>query len=219
MEWKTFRVHIQDGITENGLHTIRRAFVLVDYAHDGELRDGGKPYKDHPIEATLDGYDIGERDPETLAATVAHDVLESARKLGRPLTLENLEKKTDVATACRISWMTKEGHDMFSRSDHWKNFLACKDRKTFKAKCYDRLNNVKSFDDMKPKGKESKERRIKRKVTETVEVFSRVLAWLEADVEVRSFKTKAERDAERHLIANIRKAFNEGLAPYGARLR
>lgn len=217
MKWDTFQKRIQDGSTSEGLHEIKNAFDLMESTHDGERRDDNRPYRLHPIEATIGAHDLGERDPEVLAAILGHDTLESAKKLGKPVTTQVLEQKLGTATACRVSWMTKEGHTDEARAKHWQHFRACKDHKAYKAKSFERLDNVKSFSSMKGKPGETKRERIRRKVKETVREFAPIIAWLEADVEIRSFGTEEARNAERMLIRNLREAFRHELGKYGAK--
>lgn len=217
MRWEKFHERIQEGFSLEDLHEIEKAFIVMETTHDGERRDDNRPYRYHPIESALDAYTMGERDHEVMCAILAHDVLESAKKLGKPITIRDLEKTLGEATACRVSWMTKDGHTEQARAKSWQRFRACKDHKTFKAKSYERLNNVKSFGEMKAKPNETKRSRIKRKVSETVREFSPIIAWLEADVETRSFSSEAARRKERTLIKNIRREFERRLLCYGVR--
>lgn len=217
MKWNIFRAHIKEGFTLLELRAIKRAYLEMEEAHRDEIRDDGKPYILHPIESVLEAYAFGERDVEVMVAILMHDVLESAQDFGKTLTALDLEMRHGIPAACRVQWMTKTEHTKEHRLVHWQNFRKCKDRKVYKAKCYERLNNVSSFSHMKAKKNESKEQRIKRKVNETIREFVPLVTWLLADVEVRSFPNELARDKERHLIKNIRSAFSAGLARYNAR--
>ena len=218
MRWETFSKRIP-GFTPKDLQDIKVAFDLMYDTHDGERRDDNRPYRHHPIGSALDAYAMGERDPEVICAILAHDVLESAKKLGKPLTLRDLEEKVGPSTACRVRWMTKEGHTDRARASSWKTFRDCKDHKTYKAKACERLNNVRSFKLMKAKPGETKHQRIRRKVNETVKEFSPIMAWLETDVETRSFPSEQARAKERAIIKNIRLAFERELRVYSVKFK
>ncbi|HCC06050.1 TPA: hypothetical protein DEP94_01655 [Candidatus Nomurabacteria bacterium] len=215
MNWKTVRVHIQKGIPPQGMDLVKNSFVIMDVTHDGETRDDGKPYRDHPVRSLFIAYDMGEWDPEVLAAILSHDVLESSKSLGKPMTVLELETHVGTATACRTSWMTKKDHTTNSHVVYWSSLRCCRDHKTLKAKSYERLDNVSTFGKMKAKGKETREMRIKRKLDETVREFVPIVNWLLADLEIRAFKSEDARDKERILVKKIRHAFEQELAKYG----
>lgn len=215
MDWETVHAHIQEGIPPQGLRLIKQSFMTMDMAHDGEFRDDGRPYRGHPIDSFVRAYNMGERDPEVLAAILSHDVLESSKSLGKPMTVLELETYIGAATACRTSWMTKRDHSNNSHVVYWTTLRSCRDHKTLKAKCYERADNVSTFGEMKAKGKETQGMRIKRKLDETVREFVPIVNWLLADVEVRSFKSEEARNEERVLVKKIRCDFEQELAKYG----
>jgi (p)ppGpp synthase/HD superfamily hydrolase len=214
MKWNTFRAHIKIGFTPLELRAIRKAYVEMEEAHEGETRDAGGPYKIHPIESALSAYDMGERDVEVIVAILMHDILESSHDYGKGITSRDLEKRHGGLAACRVQWMTKFEHTEKHRQSHWEYFRKCRDHKVYKAKCYERLNNVTSFSQMKAKPHETKKARIERKVRETVREFVPIVKWLLADVEVRAFKSEEQRSKERDLIQNIAASFKRELAPY-----
>jgi (p)ppGpp synthase/HD superfamily hydrolase len=219
MNWKEFSAHVRPGLGDDGLKQLKPYFDIAMSVHDGEKRDGGKPYSDHPPEAAIIAYNLGERDLEVFKTVLTHDIRETLRKFGKEYLWPNIATKLGTACAARVTWMTKEGQNHKERARSLKLMLEHRDRVVFKAKCWDRLHNVESFDDMLSKDGESKETRIRRKVTETVEVFGPVLRWLEADIKTGRFKNEKVRDAEQKLLQNMRQAFVIGLAKYGAEFK
>ena len=215
MNWKIFHAHIQDGFTPQGLRLIKRSFVTMHNAHDGELRDDGRPYRTHPTDSFIRAYDMGERDPEVLSSILTHDVLESLKKIGRPITVLKLGSKIGMPTACRVSWMTKEKPMVNPHTEYWLPLRGCGDHKTLKAKSYERQDNILTFKDMKAKPGETQKIRIKRKLDETVREFVPIVNWLLADVELRNFDNEESRNKERTLINNIRRGFEYELGKYG----
>jgi len=215
MDWKILHAHIQEGSTPQGLHLIRRSFVAMDNAHDGEFRDDGRPYRVHLTDSFTRAYDMGERDPEVLATILTHDILESLKKLSKPMTVIELGSQIGMSTACRVSWMTKKKPMADPHTEYWLPMRGCKDHKTLKAKCYERQDNISTFKDMKAKPNESKETRIRRKLDETIREFVPIVNWLLADIEIRAFKNEKARNDERVLVNNIRRGFEYELGKYG----
>ena len=220
MNWKTVRVHIQKGIPPQGMDLVKNSFVIMDVTHDGETRDDGKPYRDHPVRSLFIAYDMGEWDPEVLAAILSHDVLESSKSLGKPMTVLELETHVGTATACRTSWMTKKDHTTNSHVVYWSSLRCCRDHKTLKAKSYERLDNVSTFGKMKAKGKETREMRINASSMKQCGSLSQLLTgfWLTLRSELSKAKmlaTKSEFSSKKFAMLSSKssRSMEESLRP------
>lgn len=67
------------GLEQEALEKIREALVLAEKAHDGQARDQGTPYIEHPVEVCrILVQDLKVSDPDLLIAALLHDVLEQS---------------------------------------------------------------------------------------------------------------------------------------------
>lgn len=125
---------------------IEEAFRFAKVAHEGQVRDSGEPYIQHPLEVAIILADL-ELDPVTIAAGLLHDVLEDT-----PVTRTELENRfgpvivrlvDGVTTLTRIHFQTKEEHHAQSLR---KMFLAmAEDLRVVLIKLADRLHNLRTL--------------------------------------------------------------------------
>jgi guanosine-3',5'-bis(diphosphate) 3'-pyrophosphohydrolase len=79
--------HTLDGLLEKArtnrpdvdLSLIENAWAYAQKAHDGQVRESGEPYFDHPVAVAFILADMN-LDPNTIAAGLLHDVIEDTGK-------------------------------------------------------------------------------------------------------------------------------------------
>ena len=83
------------------VEVISKAYHYSERAHQGQLRESGDPYFEHPYEVALILADL-ELDVETIAAGLLHDVLEDT-----PITREELEGVFGSTVLMLVEGVTK----------------------------------------------------------------------------------------------------------------
>jgi GTP pyrophosphokinase len=148
------------------LSVVERAYRFAERRHDGQLRQSGEPYIQHPLATALTLADL-QLDRATIAAGLLHDVIEDTG-----VTFDALREEFGIEVARLVDGVTK-----LSRI-HWdsleeqqaenlrKMFLAmAEDIRVVLIKLSDRLHNVQTLDGKKPEARQ----RIAR---ETLEIYS-----------------------------------------------
>lgn len=130
---------------------IEKAYHFSQRAHEGQLRESGAPYFEHPFEVALILADL-ELDMETIAAGLLHDVLEDT-----PVTREELEAEFGSTVLMLVEGVTKlERLPVHNRFEHQAEnmrkmiFAMAEDVRVILIKLADRLHNMRTLRHMPP---------------------------------------------------------------------
>ncbi len=151
---------------------VKRAFEIAAKAHEGQFRDSGEPYIQHPL-AVVDILLSMKPDEDSIVVALLHDVLEDTdvnvnelrREFGENITplLKGLEKLR------KIYYRGRERQIENLR----KMFLAmAKDIRVILIKLADRLHNMRTLEHLK------KEEKRKRIAEETLTIYSPIASRL-----------------------------------------
>ncbi|MBO8125833.1 MAG: bifunctional (p)ppGpp synthetase/guanosine-3',5'-bis(diphosphate) 3'-pyrophosphohydrolase [Firmicutes bacterium] len=145
---------------------IRRAYEFADKAHEGQKRESGEPYVDHPLEVAMLLAEQ-EMDQETLIAGLLHDVVEDT-----DTPLETVEAQFGPNVAMLVNGVTKLGQiPTLSKEERQaenlrKMLLAmAKDLRVIIIKLADRLHNMRTLKALPPE----RQRKVSK---ETLEIYS-----------------------------------------------
>lgn len=145
---------------------VKQAYLVARAAHKGQKRRSGEPYITHPVAAAMILSEM-KMDPQSIMATLLHDVLEDT-----PLPREELAEQfgEDVAALVDgVSKLTKikfESRAQEQAENFRKMVLAMvQDIRVIIVKLADRLHNMRTIDFLAPE----KRRRIAR---ETLEIYA-----------------------------------------------
>jgi len=218
---------------DNGARAlVGRAYALAAEAHEGQARDSGVPYIQHPLAVAHLLADIG-MGADTIAAGLLHDVVEDAE-----VSLEELAQTFNDDIASLVDGVTKlermekeQVDDRYTReprkrSDHQeaetlrKMFIAmAQDIRVVIIKLADRLHNMRTLDPL------DEARRIAF-ARETQEIFAPLASSLgiwqwKWELEDLSFRYLDRETYERlkHLIAERRPDREASIARYAGILR
>ena len=164
---------------DNGARAlIEHAYAVAEEAHQGQNRDSGAPYIQHPLSVALLLADIG-MGPDTIAAGLLHDVVEDTGiSVEGLVAMFNEDIATLVDGVTKLEQMEKEQvDDRFSETSERdrvnreaeslrKMFIAmAQDIRVVIIKLADRLHNMRTLDPLD-------ERRRKAFARETQEIFA-----------------------------------------------
>jgi len=77
---------IQASLGSDDAERIERAYRFAAAAHEGQTRDEGTPFIEHPVRvAKVLWHELGVRDVELLVAALQHDVIEDCEAVDRAL--------------------------------------------------------------------------------------------------------------------------------------
>lgn len=191
---------------------IRRACLLAQQAHAGQMRLSGEPFLQHSLAVAKILADL-RLDPETIAAAILHDVVEDTR-----IKLEDIERDFGHRVALLVDGVTKmaviqefRGETERTRKDHAqaeslrKMLLAmAEDVSVVLIKLADRLHNMRTLDALP----EEKQKRIAR---ETMDIFAPLanrlgiwqLKWELEDLAFRYLEPSAYRQISEHLAERL----------------
>ncbi|WP_298818928.1 RelA/SpoT family protein [Chloroflexus sp.] len=167
---------------------IRRSYALAAVAHEGQRRQSGQPYLDHPIEVALILLDL-RLDTESIAAALLHDVVEDT---GVPC--EVIERFFGKQVANLVDGVTKlSGYENKSKEEvqagtYRKLIIAsADDPRVVLIKLADRLHNMRTIYATPPQ----KQQRVAR---ETLDIYAplahRLGMWqMKSELEDLAFKT------------------------------
>ena len=150
---------------QHSLEIIKRAYLLAESQHTGQLRKSGEPYILHPLEVShiLAVWQTG---PKTIAAGLMHDVIEDTE-----ITYDELAATFDNDIATLVDGVTKLSQlDYISKEsaqaeNHRKMLLAMsRDIRVILIKLADRLHNIRTLKHLPP------EKRI-RIAQETMDIY------------------------------------------------
>lgn len=167
---------------------IRRSYAFATVAHEGQRRQSGQPYIDHPIEVAIILLDL-RLDAESIAAALLHDVVEDS---GVPISV--IEHFFGQQVASLVDGVTKlSGYESKSKEEaqagtYRKLIIAsADDPRVVLIKLADRLHNMRTIHATPPQ----KQQRVAR---ETLEIYAplahRLGMWqMKSELEDLAFKT------------------------------
>ena len=133
-------------LDEKNLSLIKKAYVVANEKHIGQLRKSGEPYIQHPLEVAyiLATLNCG---PSTIAAGLLHDVLEDTEmtkdEMAKEFNSDVAEIVDGVTKISKLKYMTKE---KALAHNHEKLLLAmAKDIRVILVKIADRLHNMRTI--------------------------------------------------------------------------
>ncbi|MDD4924382.1 MAG: bifunctional (p)ppGpp synthetase/guanosine-3',5'-bis(diphosphate) 3'-pyrophosphohydrolase [Dehalococcoidales bacterium] len=86
------------------LSLVEDAYKFAEKAHDGQLRESGEPYLEHPLQVAITLADL-QMDASALAASLLHDVCEDCG-----ISVSEVEKKFGIEVAKLVDGVTKLSH-------------------------------------------------------------------------------------------------------------
>ena len=147
------------------LKKIQKAYTFAFYSHDGQQRRDGSNYITHPVEVASILLEL-RMDPDTICATLMHDVLEDC-----DVNKGNLRELFGEDVAEIVDGVSKLGKlDITARMDRDANNLQkmmlaiSKDVRVVLVKICDRLHNMRTIEHL-PRSKQIK------KSKETIELY------------------------------------------------
>jgi GTP diphosphokinase / guanosine-3',5'-bis(diphosphate) 3'-diphosphatase len=153
-------------ISEEEIEQLKKAILLAEQAHQGQMRKSREPYIVHPLAVAGIVADL-QLDVVTLIAAVLHDVVEDTG-----VTLEQIEAEfgpavrqlvDGVTKLTKMEFASKEAHQA---ENHRKMFVAmAQDFRVILIKLADRLHNLRTLRYM-PEYKQ------RQKAKETLEIFA-----------------------------------------------
>jgi GTP pyrophosphokinase len=145
---------------------LMQAYLLAAQAHQGQFRNSGEPYLQHPLEVAGILVDL-RMDVDTIATALLHDALEDS-----PITKTEMAAQVGPVVAELVEGVTKIGKLKFRSKEELqaenfrKMMLAMgKDLRVILVKLADRLHNMRTLDGHRPE----KQARIAQ---ETIEVYA-----------------------------------------------
>ncbi|HBK61079.1 MAG TPA: (p)ppGpp synthetase, partial [Firmicutes bacterium] len=145
---------------------VERAWNYAEQAHNGQIRESGEPYFDHPAAVAFILADM-DLDSNTIAAGLLHDVIEDTGRSCDELALvfgpEVAGLVDGVTKLSRMDFKTREEQQAESLR---KMFVAmAKDIRVILIKLADRLHNMRTL-------RECQLDKQKRVAGETVEIYA-----------------------------------------------
>ncbi|MDD2430415.1 MAG: bifunctional (p)ppGpp synthetase/guanosine-3',5'-bis(diphosphate) 3'-pyrophosphohydrolase [Firmicutes bacterium] len=152
--------------SEDGLKLVKKAYEFAKNAHDGQFRESGEAYIEHPLEVSYILADL-ELDVDTIVAGLLHDVVEDTA-----IREETIKEEFNEQVALLVDGVTKlEKIPTLSKEEQQaenirKMFLAmAKDLRVVLIKLADRLNNMRTLRYLSPE-------RQKKNARETLEIYA-----------------------------------------------
>lgn len=98
-----FVQHFGNGLKADKVTLLRRAYVIGEALHRGQIRDEGTPYFNHPIRvARIVFEELGIRDCSIICAALLHDVIEDS-----DITEQDLQSMFGDSIANTVRLLTK----------------------------------------------------------------------------------------------------------------
>jgi GTP diphosphokinase / guanosine-3',5'-bis(diphosphate) 3'-diphosphatase len=162
------------------LDILRRAYVLAESSHRGQMRKSGEPYITHPLAVTLILAELGA-ETTTLTASLLHDTVEDT-----DVTLDQVREKFGEEVCYLVDGVTKlekVDYGAAAEPETFRKMLVAtgNDVRVMSIKLADRLHNMRTLGVMRPE----KQQRIAR-------VTREVLIPLAERLGVQAFKTELE---------------------------
>lgn len=159
-------IELINSYNSDAIKDVKRAYVLADILHKGQIRNSGEPYIIHPLNVA---YTLAQMhaDCDTLCAGLLHDTLEDTE-----ITKEEIEKLFNKDVANLVYGVTKLSKMNFSTKEEKQSANTRKiitgimdDVRIIIIKLADRLHNMRTLEHKSPfKQKENS--------TETLEIFA-----------------------------------------------
>ena len=184
------------GLTPAELAELSRVIEFGRKAHQGQTRDGGRPFFEHPLriaEAVLRGTPSGERVNVTaVKAAILHDVLEDTRT-----TVEQMRKAVGTKTTRMVWWLSLEPVERYeskaARDKAYYERFRHAPRTAQLVKYYDRLDNVRDMRGWGLEGRLGYLQSTQEKVVESLRARSPDLA-AKLEREVRELTQRYQRE-------------------------
>lgn len=150
---------------EEGRDLVHRALDVARLAHQGQKRDEGSPYLEHPVRvAVWLATKLGVTDPTEIAAALTHDVLEDSQ-----MAAGELGRRTNPRVAEIVAALTKDkiasgltGDARIAaktaRDNRYYQMIGNADAQIRRVKCADRIDNLRSLDQSPEPGKKDRYR-------------------------------------------------------------
>ncbi|WP_415949294.1 RelA/SpoT family protein [Streptomyces sp. KLOTTS4A1] len=139
------RVHHPDA----GTDALRRAYVLAESSHRGQMRKSGEPYITHPLAVTLILAQLGA-ETTTLVASLLHDTVEDTE-----VTLDQVRAEFGEEVCYLVDGVTKlekVGYGAAAEPETFRKMLVAtgNDVRVMSIKLADRLHNMRTLGVMRP---------------------------------------------------------------------
>lgn len=137
---------LSEAKTETDLAKIRSAYEFASQAHQGQKRESGEAYIQHPLEVAAIVHELG-MDTTSIIAALLHDVVEDT-----PIEVEEIKKTFGSEVALLVDGVTKLSRLAFQNKQEQqmenlrKMFLAMtQDLRVIIIKLADRLHNMRTL--------------------------------------------------------------------------
>ena len=133
---------------------IKHALAYANFKHAGQTRSSGEPYIIHPIAVAEILLDYGI-DADTIISALLHDVLEDTdTKMSELKSTFGSEVAELVNGVSRVKTLNYKSHEQENTESIRKMFVAmAKDIRVIMIKLADRLNNMRTLENMSPEHK------------------------------------------------------------------
>ncbi|MFG2196933.1 RelA/SpoT family protein [Streptomyces sp. NPDC048639] len=144
------------------LDPLRRAYVLAESSHRGQMRKSGEPYITHPLAVTLILAELGA-ETTTLTASLLHDTVEDT-----DVTLDQVWKEFGAEVGYLVDGVTKlekVDYGAAAEPETFRKMLVAtgNDVRVMSIKLADRLHNMRTLGVMRPE-KQARIARVTRDV-------------------------------------------------------
>ncbi|MFG2881696.1 RelA/SpoT family protein [Streptomyces sp. NPDC048297] len=131
------------------LEPLRRAYVLAESSHRGQMRKSGEPYITHPLAVTLILAELGA-ETTTLTASLLHDTVEDT-----DVTLDQVREQFGEEVRYLVDGVTKlekVDYGAAAEPETFRKMLVAtgSDVRVMSIKLADRLHNVRTLGVMRP---------------------------------------------------------------------
>ncbi|GGN72083.1 kinase [Streptomyces albiflavescens] len=132
-----------------GLEPLRRAYVLAESSHRGQMRKSGEPYITHPLAVTLILAELGA-ETTTLTASLLHDTVEDTE-----VTLDQVREEFGDEVCYLVDGVTKlekVDYGAAAEPETFRKMLVAtgNDVRVMSIKLADRLHNMRTLGVMRP---------------------------------------------------------------------
>ncbi|MFE6037928.1 RelA/SpoT family protein [Streptomyces sp. NPDC056452] len=146
---ETHRAHYPDA----DLNNLRRAYVLAESSHRGQMRKSGEPYITHPLAVTLILAELGA-ETTTLTASLLHDTVEDTE-----VTLDQVREEFGDEVCYLVDGVTKlekVDYGAAAEPETFRKMLVAtgNDVRVMSIKLADRLHNMRTLGVMRPEKQE-----------------------------------------------------------------
>ncbi|MFF7198967.1 RelA/SpoT family protein [Streptomyces sp. NPDC008079] len=131
------------------IETLRRAYVLAESSHRGQMRKSGEPYITHPLAVTLILAELGA-ETTTLTASLLHDTVEDT-----DVTLDQVREEFGQEVSYLVDGVTKlekVDYGAAAEPETFRKMLVAtgNDVRVMSIKLADRLHNMRTLGVMRP---------------------------------------------------------------------